>query len=92
MTTIVLLDIPAGDARDAVDDGSGHNRGEPYGLARSVAGVGVVTTAILTPYARAAQRLLVVPVVFVGVFTVWPAATTLRRGFDFTGEASLIEA
>ncbi|MFZ9696565.1 MAG: ABC transporter permease [Ilumatobacteraceae bacterium] len=51
-------------------------------MARSVAGLGVVTTAILTPYARAARRLLVVPAMFVGVFTVWPAVTTLRRGFD----------
>lgn len=51
-------------------------------MARSVAGFGIVTTTIPTPYARAARRLIVVPAVFVGVFTVWPTVATLRRGFD----------
>ena len=37
-----------------------------------------------TPYAAAARRLVVVPVVFVAVFTLWPAFATLRRGFDIT--------
>jgi len=36
------------------------------------------------PYVRTARRLVVVPVAFVAVFTVWPALATLRRGFDVT--------
>jgi len=52
-------------------------------VARSLAGFGVVTTTH-APYRRAARRLVVVPGVFVAVFTVWPALATLRRGFDIT--------
>ena len=36
------------------------------------------------PYVGAARRLVVVPGIFVFVFTVWPAIATLRRGFDVT--------
>ncbi len=51
-------------------------------MARDLAGLGVVTTVTHAPYRRAARLLVVVPAGFVGVFTVWPAVTTLRRGFD----------
>lgn len=36
------------------------------------------------PYVRTARRLVVVPVAFVAIFTVWPTLATLRRGFDVT--------
>ena len=34
------------------------------------------------PYARSAKPLVALPVAFVGVFALWPALTTLRRGVD----------
>lgn len=52
-------------------------------MARGVESSGIVTaTRVQTPYATAARRLVVIPALFIGVFTVWPAVTTLRRGFD----------
>lgn len=36
------------------------------------------------PYGRVARRLVIVPGLFVALFTVWPAFATLRRGFDIT--------
>ena len=54
-------------------------------MARNLAGRRVVTTETAHgPYVGAARRLVVVPGIFVFVFTVWPAIATLRRGFDVT--------